>query len=84
MDTQTIASMGSYLGDYFGAAVGLGLIVVGSGIGIGLIGGKALDAIARQPEAKGDIRMLMILSAALIEGVAFFAAVVCLLIILTK
>ncbi len=84
MEGQTLATMGSNLGDYFGAAVGLGLIVVGSALGIGLIGGKALDAIARQPEMKNEIRTLMILSAALIEGVAFFAAVVCLLIVLMK
>jgi F-type H+-transporting ATPase subunit c len=76
--------MGSQFGDYFGAAVGLGLIVVGAGIGIGLIGGKALEAIARQPEMKNEVRTLMILAAALVEGVAFFAAVVCLLIVLTK
>jgi len=74
---------GTTLG-YLGAAIGLGMAVIGAGLGIGMIGGKALDAIARQPEMKNDIRTLMILGAALIEGVAFFAAVVCLLIILTK
>jgi F-type H+-transporting ATPase subunit c len=84
MDGQGLTTMGSNFGDYFGAAIGLGLIVMGSALGIGLIGGKALEAIARQPEMKNEIRTLMILSAALIEGVAFFAAVVCLLIILMK
>lgn len=85
MDTMSaITSAGSMLGDYLGAAIGLGLIVIGSGIGIGMIGGKALDAMARQPELKSEIRTLMILAAALIEGVAFFAAVICLLIVLTK
>jgi F-type H+-transporting ATPase subunit c len=82
--TGILMSLGSKLGGYFGAAVGLGFIVIGAGIGIGLIGGKALEAMARQPEIKNDIRTLMILAAALIEGVAFFAAVVCLLIVLTK
>lgn len=81
---KTISTLGSNIGDYFGAAIALGIIVMGTAIGIGFIGGKAMDAIARQPEMQGNIRNLMILSAALIEGVAFFAAVVCLLIVLTK
>jgi F-type H+-transporting ATPase subunit c len=55
------------------------IVVIGVGIGIGNIGGKAMDAIARQPEAANNIRMSMILAAALIEGVAFFALIVCLL-----
>lgn len=64
-----------------GAGIGAGIAVVGAGIGIGQIGGKAMEAIARQPEAVGDIRSNMIVAAALIEGVAFFAIVVCLLIL---
>ena len=64
-----------------GAAIGAGLAVIGAGIGIGLIGGKAMEAIARQPEAGGDIRSNMILAAALVEGVAFFAVVLCLLVL---
>ena len=56
-------------------ALGLGLAVLGAGIGIGQIGGRAMDAIARQPEAVGDIRANMILTAALIEGVALIAVV---------
>ena len=55
------------------AAVGAGLAVIGAGIGIGNIGGKAMEAIARQPEASGDIRGGMILMAALVEGVALIA-----------
>lgn len=55
------------------AAVGAGLAVVGAGIGIGLIGGSAMEAIARQPEASGDIRNNMILMAALVEGAALIA-----------
>ena len=57
------------------AAVGAGLAVLGAGIGIGQIGGKAMEAIARQPEAVGDIRTNMIIAAALIEGAALFAIV---------
>jgi F-type H+-transporting ATPase subunit c len=66
------------------AAVGAGLAAVGAGIGIGRIGGSALESIARQPEVAGDIRGNMILAAALVEGAAFFAMVIGLLAILTK
>lgn len=62
-----------------GAALGAGLAVIGAGIGIGRIGSSAMDAIARQPEASGDIRMSMIIIAALVEAVALFACVVCFL-----
>ena len=61
------------------AAIGAGLAVLGAGLGIGRIGGSAAEAIARQPEASGDIRTSMIITAALIEGVALFAVVVALL-----
>ncbi|MCF8246363.1 MAG: ATP synthase F0 subunit C [Saprospiraceae bacterium] len=57
------------------AAIGMGLAVIGAGIGIGMIGGKAMEAIARQPEAVGDIRANMILTAALVEGAALIAIV---------
>jgi F-type H+-transporting ATPase subunit c len=62
-----------------GAGIGLGLAVIGAGIGIGRIGGQAVEAIARQPEAVGEIRGAMILMAALIEGVALAALVFALL-----
>ncbi len=61
------------------AAVGAGLAVIGAGIGIGRIGGQAMDAIARQPEAVSLIQTSMIIAAALIEGVALFAVVVALI-----
>jgi len=64
-----------------GAAIGAGLATIGAGIGIGRIGESAVASIARQPEAVGDIRSNMIVAAALIEGVAFFAIVVCFLIL---
>jgi F-type H+-transporting ATPase subunit c len=64
-----------------GAGVGAGLAAIGAGIGIGLIGKGAVEGIARQPEAVGDIRTNMILAAALVEGVAFFALVICLLVL---
>ena len=64
-----------------GAGIGAGVAAIGAGIGIGQIGRGAVESIARQPEAVGDIRSNMIVAAALIEGVAFFAIVVCLLIV---
>jgi len=62
-----------------GAGIGAGLAGVGGGFGIGAIGGRACEAIARQPDAAGRIFNTMIISAALIEGFTFFAMVVCLL-----
>ncbi|HRH37647.1 MAG TPA: ATP synthase F0 subunit C [Flavobacteriales bacterium] len=56
-----------------GAVIGAGLAAVGAGLGVGRIGGSALESIARQPEAKGDIVSNMILAAALVEGVALGA-----------
>ena len=53
--------------------VGAGLIVIGAGLGIGKIGGSAMDAIARQPEASGEIQTAMLIAAALIEGIGFAA-----------
>jgi F-type H+-transporting ATPase subunit c len=58
------------------AALGMGLAVIGAGIGIGMVGAKAMEAIARQPEAVGDIRSNMILMAALVEGAALIAIIV--------
>ena len=63
------------------AALGAGVAALGAGVGIGRIGGSALESIARQPEAVGDIRSNMILTAALVVGAAFFAMVVGLLVI---
>ncbi|MDL2296389.1 ATP synthase F0 subunit C [Bacteroidales bacterium OttesenSCG-928-B11] len=72
MDLLPVAKMG--------AALGAGLAAIGAGIGIGQIGKGAVESIARQPEASGNIMTNMILTAAFIEGVALFAVVVCLLI----
>ncbi len=58
------------------AAIGAGLAVIGAALGIGRIGGSAMEAIARQPEAAAKIQTAMIISAALIEGAALFAIVV--------
>lgn len=64
------------------AALGAGVAAVGAGIGVGRIGGSALESIARQPESLGDIRANMIVAAALVEGVALFAIIICLLVVL--
>jgi len=64
------------------AAIGAGLALVGGGLGIGRIGGGAVEAVARQPEAGGQIFQTMIISAALIEGATLFAVVVALLVAL--
>lgn len=67
---------------YLGAGIGAGLATIGAGIGIGKIGEGAMEGIARQPEAAGTIRTSMIIAAALVEGVAFFALAICLLVVL--
>ncbi|MBQ2850215.1 MAG: ATP synthase F0 subunit C [Thermoguttaceae bacterium] len=59
--------------------VGCGLALIGAGIGIGRIGASAVEAMARQPEAAGKIQTAMIIAAALVEGVTFFALIVCML-----
>jgi F-type H+-transporting ATPase subunit c len=61
------------------AAIGAGFAVIGAGLGIGRVGGSAMEAIARQPEATSKIQTAMIIAAALIEGVALFAIVVALI-----
>jgi F-type H+-transporting ATPase subunit c len=58
------------------AALGAGLAVIGAGIGIGQVGGRAMEGISRQPEAASKIQTAMIIAAALIEGVALFGVVV--------
>lgn len=63
-----------------GAGIGAGLAAIGAGIGIGQIGGSAMEGIARQPEAAGKIQGAMLIIAALVEVVALFATVICLLI----
>ncbi|MCG8309632.1 MAG: ATP synthase F0 subunit C [Cytophagales bacterium] len=63
-----------------GAGIGAGIVALGAGLGIGKIGGSAMESIARQPEAGGKVQTAMIISAALIEGVALFGVIVCLII----
>jgi len=63
----------------FGGALGAGLIIIGAGYGIGRIGASAVESMSRQPEVAGNIQMTMIIAAALIEGITFFALIVALL-----
>ncbi len=63
-----------------GAGIGAGLAVVGAGLGIGRIGGSAMEAMARQPEVAGKVQTGMLIAAALIEGATLFAIAVCFLI----
>jgi len=67
-----------------GAAIGAGIVALAAAFGIGKIGSAAMESIARQPEAGGKIQTAMIIASALIEGVALFGVVVCLLISFTK
>lgn len=70
-----------YLGiGYIGAGLGAGLTLVGAGLGISRLAAAALEGTARQPEAAGPLRTTMIIPAALIEGLGFFALVICLMV----
>ena len=73
---ETAQSLGL---DRLGACIGAGIVAIGAGMGIGKIGSSAMEAIARQPESAGDIRSNMIVIGALVEGVALFGVIVCLL-----
>ncbi len=79
MLTSILLSAGFAL---MGAGIGAGIAAIGAGLGIGRIGGQAMEGIARQPEASGRIQTAMLIIAALIEVIALFAVVVCLLIAL--
>lgn len=61
------------------AAVGAGLVTIGAGLGIGRLAASAMEGIARQPEAAAKIQTAMLIAAALIEGVALFSAIICLI-----
>lgn len=63
----------------FSGAFGAGIILLGAGFGIGKIGAAAVESMARQPEAAGEISKAMIVAAALIEGATFFALIVCMM-----
>ena len=85
MDFFTLFTLAAQVGPLLenallGAGIGAGLAAIGAGLGIGRLAAGACEGIARQPEASGDIRGAMLLTAALVEGVALFGVVICLLI----
>ena len=84
METLLLEAAGNIGIGYGVAALGAGMAALGAGVGIGRIGGDAMNAMARQPESMNDLRANMILMAALVEGAAFFAMVIGLLVIFTK
>lgn len=63
-----------------GASIGAGLAAIGAGIGVGRIGGSAMEAMARQPESANKLQGSMLIIAALVEVIALFALVICFLI----
>lgn len=67
---------------YIGGGLGAGLVIIGAAMGIGKLAASAMEGTARQPEAGGQLRTSMIIAAALIEGIAFFALVICLFAVL--
>ena len=76
------ASMAAEAYGFLSAGIGAGIVTLGAGIGIGKIAASAMEGTARQPEATADIRTSMIIAAALIEGIALFGQVVCVLLAL--
>ena len=77
LSTLLLQAAGAASFGKIGAALGAGLAAIGAGIGIGKIGGSAMESMARQPEMAGNIRTNMLIIAALIEGVAMFAVIIC-------
>ena len=71
MDPKAIA--------YLAAGIGSGLVILGAAFGIGKLAAATMDASGRQPEVAGQVRTAMIISAALIEGVTFFALIICMI-----
>lgn len=78
-DSVEVAVESAKLFNRLGAGLGMGLVILGAGLGIGRIGGSAVEAIARQPEASGTIGTQMLIAAALIEGVTVIALILILI-----
>jgi F-type H+-transporting ATPase subunit c len=73
--------MESLLGAYLAAGIGIGLAALGTGLGIGILASKALEGMARQPEASDNIRMSMIIAIAFVEAIALYALVIAFLLV---
>ncbi len=84
-EAEAVSSNGGFMlfdakgAAFFAACIGAGLVVIGGAKGISRVGGSAVESMARQPEAAGNINVAMIITAAMIEGATLFAVVVCLL-----
>lgn len=78
-DSAAAAASADAFGGLDLGAVGAGIVIIGAGLGIGRIGASAVESMARQPEVAGNVQTAMIISAALIEGAAFFALIICIL-----
>ncbi|MCM8528100.1 MAG: ATP synthase F0 subunit C [Lentisphaeraceae bacterium] len=76
---EAASQAAALIGPKAGAAIGAGIVAIGAGLGIGKLAASAMEGIARQPEAGGEIKGGMLVAAALIEGVSLFGVVVCLL-----
>lgn len=81
-ESMEVAKQEHFL-SFFGVALGVGLTIVGAAYGISRIAASSVESMARQPEATPNIQMAMIITTAMIEGIAFFALIICLLEILT-
>lgn len=68
--------MGNLFAAYLGAGLAIGLAALGTGLGIGILGGKAMESMARQPEEANNLRMSMIIAIAFIEAIALYALVI--------
>jgi F-type H+-transporting ATPase subunit c len=79
VSAPAMAAEGNSYGTTFSGAIGAAVTILGAGYGIGKIGTAAVESMARQPEVAGQIQTAMIIAAALIEGVTFFALIVCIL-----
>ena len=77
LELPAMAADGGMGGVHFSGAIGAAVTIIGAGYGIGKIGSSAVESMARQPEVAGQIQTAMIIAAALIEGVTFFALIVC-------
>ena len=64
---------------YLAAGIGAALTVIGAGLGIGKLAAAAMEASGRQPEVAAQVRVSMLIAAALIEGATFFALAICIM-----
>ncbi len=79
-----IAKQAAHTWGYFAAGIGAGLVIIGAAFGIGKLAAATMDASGRQPEIAGQVRTAMLIAAGLIEGVTFFALIICLILATLK